>query len=58
MNLQQFEKLLSVHLPPHKVRRIIRIYLETAGEKIDGTYTTYSGFKLLKKCYSYRLLKV
>jgi hypothetical protein len=36
MNLQQFEKLLCEHLPLHRVRRIIRIYLDVAGEGIDS----------------------
>lgn len=33
MNLQQFEKLLREHLPAHKVRKVIRIYLDIVGEE-------------------------
>lgn len=38
MNLQEFEKLLSAHLPPKRVRKIIRIYLDVVGEEIDSDY--------------------
>ena len=38
MNLQEFEKLLSAHLPLRKVRRIIRIYLDVASEEMDGGF--------------------
>lgn len=51
MNLQQFEKLLREHLPAHKVRKVIRIYLDIAGEEAGmeqrADISRDSGFKRL-----------